>query len=52
MRKKVIEGLLSRPSPPEKPKIGHSFSLSPRWMRMRASRQLIQNSDSMEFMER
>lgn len=51
-RKNVIDGLFSRPSPAERPKSSHNLSLPPRTMRMRASRQVIQKSDSKEFMER
>ena len=53
MRKKRIEGLLSRPMPAERLKMVHQNGCgAPSMRRMSASAQSIQKTGSKEFMER
>jgi hypothetical protein len=53
MRKKRIEGWLSRPMPAEKPKTVHQKGCcAPSMRRMSARAQSIQKTGSNEFMER
>jgi hypothetical protein len=53
MRKKRIDGLLSRPVPAESPKMVHQKGCgAPSTRRISASAQSIQKTGSKEFMER